>query len=80
MEEKQKSKKWYQKWWVWVVAFFLFLYVNQNSDNSISPIVLIIGIIGVIFSGSLLWKILTEKNTGETVDKTKIKYTSIILW
>lgn len=79
-EQEKQTKKWYQRWWVWVIALFLLSVLYQESYNSISPIILIIGILGIVFGGSLLWKSLAGKNTeGQSVDKFKIKFISILL-
>lgn len=33
MEDNQKTKKWYQKWWVWIIGFFLIMFLwNKTGD------------------------------------------------
>ena len=74
------NKKIYQRWWVWVIGIFLLLWLKQKSDNPISPVLFIAGIIAIIFGGTLLWKNLADKNTEEQpYSKEKIKHISIIL-
>ena len=79
-KQNNDNKKIYQKWWVWVIGIFLLLWLKQKSDNPISPVLFIAGIIAIIFGGTLLWKNLADKNTEEQpYSKEKIKHISIIL-
>ena len=67
--------------WISAVLFGIPLTISwiKKSINPISPIVAMIGIVGVVSSGYLLSKFIKGQISGEQRNKSKIKYTSIVL-
>lgn len=67
--------------WISAVLFGIPLTISwiKKSINPISPIVAMIGIVGVVSCGYLLSKFIKGQISGEQRNKSKIKYTSIVL-
>ena len=65
--------------WISAVLFGIPLTISwiKKSINPISPIVAMIGIVGVVSCGYLLSKFIKGQISGEQRNKSKIKYTSI---
>lgn len=80
MNEAKQKKKWFKRWWVWVIAGFLLLYILVKANNSISPIACILGLLLSVFSGTYLWKLLHEADIEvRKQNKKRVKYTIIAL-
>lgn len=67
--------------WISAVLFGIPLTISwiKKSINPISPIIAMIGIVGVVSCGYLLSKFIKGQISGEQRNKSKIKYTSIVL-
>ena len=80
MKKKKRDDNW-DSIWIFAVLFGIPLTISwiKKSVNPISPIIAMIGIVGVIACGYLLNKFIKGQISGEQQNKSKIKYTSIVI-
>lgn len=78
MKKKKRDDNW-DTIWTFAVIFGIPLTILwvKEAENPISPIIAMIGIVGVIACGYLLYKFIKERIADEQQNKNKIKYTSI---
>ena len=76
-KSKKKKNEWYYEWWIWAIALFLFIFIKSRAENSVSPIIFVIGLLCIGFS---VWRLWINKNSQSEDDKKiPVKILTIIM-